>query len=81
MRNSDKLTSMWLSISAIAMVTAVIFMMQYFNKLVKRDRLYSDIYRTAYKDAKQFPIYQKAFADNVYPFAGLIDAALRNITI
>lgn len=48
----------------------------YLKRMAHRDYLYESIAQTAFKGI-QFPLYQKAFAENVFSFATLIDNALK----
>lgn len=51
----------------------------YLNNLVKKDVLYKEIYKSAFENAQQYPIFQQSFADNVYNFAVLVDNALQGL--
>lgn len=48
----------------------------YLRRMAHRDYIYESISQTAFKGI-QFPLYQKAFAENVFSFATLIDNALK----
>jgi hypothetical protein len=51
----------------------------YFNNLVEVNPLYREIYNSAYNDALHFPIYQAAYANNLWTFVELINTALKGI--